>query len=394
MSTGYYPDSYNSQNTTIIVRDYVTEIPAGAFNSEYEYEFNSFANLESVLFESDTNLLTIGDYAFSQISGGGDGLSMTLPSSVTAIGKLFCSGTYLNNIIIKNCKITTIPIHAFHGSNLVDANFNLTDFLPKTVRIIDDSSFVACDSGSFPTTISFPNGITYIGKNVFRINPDSQTTYYIPKTVTYLGTGVFTNPLSIINLSSRVNVNPSLYPNAIVFNAPVCFLVNTKILTMQSNGKEKYVQIQHLCKGDLVKTSENGYKKIDVIGYSTIDHRIDNQLKKNKLYVCSQNKYPELFEDLVITGCHSILVNRLTDKQRAETIEMAERVFVTENHYRLFACLDEKAKVYPKNGEYEIWHFALENEDEKGNYGVYANGLLVESSSKRMMHEYSGMQLV
>jgi hypothetical protein len=94
---------------------------------------------------------------------------------------------------------------------------------------------------------------------------------------------------------------------------------------------------------------------------------------------------------LVITGCHSILVNKLTQKQRDE---MNGRVFVTEKHYRLFAYLDEKTKVYPKNGEYEIWHFALENEDEKGNYGVYANGLLVESSSKRMMHEYSGMQLL
>ena len=41
-----------------------------------------------------------------------------------------------------------------------------------------------------------------------------------------------------------------------------------------------------------------------------------------------------------------------------------------------------------------IWHFALENEDYYKNYGVYANGLLVETCSKRMMKEYSGMTLL
>jgi hypothetical protein len=41
-----------------------------------------------------------------------------------------------------------------------------------------------------------------------------------------------------------------------------------------------------------------------------------------------------------------------------------------------------------------IWHFALEHDNIYKNYGVYANGLLVESSSIRYMTELSGMQLL
>jgi len=40
-----------------------------------------------------------------------------------------------------------------------------------------------------------------------------------------------------------------------------------------------------------------------------------------------------------------------------------------------------------------IYHLALENENYFSNYGIYANGLLVESCSKRYLKELSGMEL-
>ena len=59
------------------------------------------------------------------------------------------------------------------------------------------------------------------------------------------------------------------------------------------------------------------------------------------------------------------------------------------------ACLDEEnANVFETPGEYTIYHFALENADYYMNYGVFANGLLVESSSKRYMIECSQMVLM
>jgi hypothetical protein len=52
--------------------------------------------------------------------------------------------------------------------------------------------------------------------------------------------------------------------------------------------------------------------------------------------------------------------------------------------------LDQKAEPYDEEGTFTIWHVALEHEDDYMNYGIWANGLLVESCSKRMMKEYSG----
>ena len=186
-----------------------------------------------------------------------------------------------------------------------------------------------------------------------------------------------------------------LYP---IWSEPsrvMCFKEGTQILCLDSqDNQEKYLPIQDLRKGVLVKTSENGYKPIKLIGHSKIYNPANSLRFKNRLYRCKKEKYPELFEDLIITGCHSILVSDLTQKEREDTIELMEHTYVTEHKYRLIACVDERADTFEEQGVFPIWHFALENEYIRGNYGVYANGLLVETSSIRMMSEYSGMELV
>jgi hypothetical protein len=56
------------------------------------------------------------------------------------------------------------------------------------------------------------------------------------------------------------------------------------------------------------------------------------------------------------------------------------RIFVTDSKYRLIACVDEQAEPLASEGVFSIWHLALENEDDKMNYGIYVNGgLLVET---------------
>ena len=41
---------------------------------------------------------------------------------------------------------------------------------------------------------------------------------------------------------------------------------------------------------------------------------------------------------------------------------------------------DDAAEPYAVAGTYEVYNFVLEGPHENTNYGVYANGLLVESS--------------
>lgn len=174
---------------------------------------------------------------------------------------------------------------------------------------------------------------------------------------------------------------------------PNCFLEGTKILCLVDN-EEKYIPIETMRKGTQVKTLASGYKDVEMIGHSTIYNPGNNLRSKDRLFKCSKSAYPELTEDLILTGCHSILVGYLTEEQRALSIELTRDIYVTEDRYRLIACLDDRAQPYEEEGTYKIWHVALENPNIFENYGMFANGLLVESMSIRMMINFSGKELV
>ena len=172
---------------------------------------------------------------------------------------------------------------------------------------------------------------------------------------------------------------------------PPCFLYDSKILTNQG-----YRPIQDLRKGDLVKTLKHYYKPIDMIGKRDMNHPASQERIKNQLYKCSKDQYPELNEDLIITGCHAILVDSFkTEEQIKQAIELnGDRLCVTDDKFRLPTCLDDRACVYEIPGEYTVYHLALENEDYFSNYGIYANGLLVETISKYDLKEYGKMELI
>jgi hypothetical protein len=152
--------------------------------------------------------------------------------------------------------------------------------------------------------------------------------------------------------------------------------------------------VQDIRKGDLVKTLNHGYVPVNMIGKTKMYNSGDSSSGQNKLYVCSVDKYPELIEDLIITGCHSILENEMSEKQRYTTIELLGRIMVTDNKYRIMAFLDDRAVPYTEEGVFTIWHIALDHTDYYMNYGIYANGLLVETCSKRYLKELSGMTLI
>lgn len=179
-----------------------------------------------------------------------------------------------------------------------------------------------------------------------------------------------------------------------VYISPPCFLEGTKILC-KIEDDEKYIPIELLERGMLVKTSLDGYKKIDMIGHSRfyIPSNSGGKRPPHTLYCCSREKYPSLFEALYITGHHAILEDKITKDQEEKTIEILGKIYITDKKYRLLACIDERAYPVDKEGFCVIWHLALENDNYYKNYGIYANGLLVESTSKRYLKELSGMTL-
>lgn len=174
---------------------------------------------------------------------------------------------------------------------------------------------------------------------------------------------------------------------------PVCFKEGSRILC-SVEGKDTYLPVESLVPGTLVKTYLHGYKKIELIGSSKVYNSGNGKKSLTSLVKCTPAKFPELTDDLVLTGAHAILVSTLPPNKEGDIRELTGKIYITDDKYRLVACLDDRTEPYPDEGVYNIWHFALENEQYTWNYGVYANGLLVESASLRTMKEFSGMTLL
>jgi len=172
-----------------------------------------------------------------------------------------------------------------------------------------------------------------------------------------------------------------------------CFKEGSRILTNKG-----YVPIESLKNGDLIKTVLHGYVPICMIGKRDIVHTASEKRIKEQLYKCTKKQYPAIFEDLVLTGCHSILVDEFKDEaQKDATLKVLNitdgNLYITDDYYRLPACVDDRASVYEIPGTYTIYHLALEHKNYYMNYGIYANGLLVESCSQRYLKELSQMEL-
>jgi len=176
-----------------------------------------------------------------------------------------------------------------------------------------------------------------------------------------------------------------------IYPAVPCFLEGTTVLCYR-DGVESYVPIETIKCGTTVLTPE-GYKKVELIGKGTISNRGDDERVQDRLYRCPAANYIQLTNDLFLTGCHSVLVPTLTDKQRRKSEEVGG-VFITGNKFRLMAYIDERAEPWVSEGKYTIWHLALESKDVTKNYGIYVNGgLLVETCCLQRMKNNSNLKL-
>jgi len=196
---------------------------------------------------------------------------------------------------------------------------------------------------------------------------------------------------SVFQIGSGVNqyyfTQSTIVPNP----NPPCFKEGSKILCVKDN-KEVYVPIENIKEGDLVQTAENGPLKVTVVATTLFNNKKGSDREKNKLYKCSTENYSELTEDLYITGKHSILVNTMSLEEQEIMKKTYGRLYTTGRKFRLMAFIDERAQPCTEEGVYSIYHLALENDEICFNYGIYANGLLVESCNTKELLNTSGMR--
>jgi len=304
--------------------------------------------------------------------------------------KSLISGLFkLNGAALSNKVVTlenvTLPgfapvkkVVVFNSSTTTSTNF--TNALDKT-NIVGNNFYVLMENANDKVTIPSMNSsvtVTKTGTSTFSINNG------ITIKTQNSGTSYSFDGLTI-NLGSVLGY--------LVDPATICFKDGTKILCLSDDSEEVEILVEDLRVGMLVKTYKHGYIPISLVGTKVIYNPGNDTRMKERLYTCSTENYPELTQDLIITGCHSILVDALTEEQTAKTLEDASDIFITDDKYRLMCFLDDRSEPYMEEGTYSIYHITLEHHDDFMNYGIYANGLLVESCSKRSMIERSYMKI-
>ena len=269
---------------------------------------------------------------------------------------------------------------------------------------ITQAAYLQTTQTNINQTIIFPTSGNYVLTFWTNANPSGFSVdnklqvnvgSIVSQIISYTGTSIwikYTVPfsVSISQLSQTLTFSPSVIVNSNLFVTgisimaaqPPCFREGT-LISCSLNGSETEVPIERLKEFPyLVKTLKHGFLPIHSIGKSLLHNPGNRDRIKRRLYKLSPLNYPEIYTPLYLTGCHGLLVPSLSDKEIQACHEQYEgKLFVTDGQYRLFACLDDRAEPYDQEGEFPIYHVALQSEDTLVNYGIYANGLLVESCS-------------
>jgi hypothetical protein len=197
------------------------------------------------------------------------------------------------------------------------------------------------------------------------------------------------NVLYIYNLTTS-----SMSPTFNMEVSSVCFKQGTKILC-----KNGYLPIEQLNETVYVKTHKNGYKKVKYL----IKTKMINSSKKtiNKLYKMKKTEKNGLIEDLYVTGSHALLKDELSEKE-VKSMNKLLSIFKDVNYERMIddkqkvlACFDKRFEEYNEEGYFNIYHIVLE--DDKGvynNYGIYANGILAESTMENTLSKLNNFDLI
>jgi hypothetical protein len=401
--TGYeYVTAYVNYAGTLAIESYTNDVSGSGFKS-FEVSFEDRTNTRfptNTLYICNANInengtISVGFYYYLVSTGlwtfAGSLITDAISTSYTdwsviEIGRgrtAISSGNRMySQLAINNVELFPIvgPWLAFYKSYILTTSTVGTGSLSSPYYTFN----YAADSGNLPLRVymngNLTSGIaTLSDSKSILLNPgDNYTNNYA------------FNYLTLVEyFISAPNNNPPKIP---------CFGENARILCFNKDlFEEEYVSIKNIRRGMLVKTLKHGYVAVEMIGKTVMrNNYAEGERHKNRLYKCTKRNYPEMTnEDLILTGCHSILVDGFKNEdERRKTVEVNRKIYITDDKYRLPACVDERAEIYEKSGTFTIYHLALQNDDYYMNYGIYANGLLVETSSRRYMRELSNMELL
>ena len=326
---------------------------------------------------------TITNYSYST-----DGTTYTDLSPAQTSSSLTIPATGLTSGSSYTFSIKAINIA---GSSNASTSVSSTFYMPTEAPTITSINGLSINFTQSPADSTITNySYSIDGTNYTALSPSKTSSPLTIPTTGLKFAKVYTYTIKAINIAGSSSTSNDF--SKLMITIIPCFKDDTKILT-----KNGYVQIKDLRNGDLIETFGHGLKPITVIGKKLVIHLATPDRNPEQLYKYTSATHSSIFEDedLIITGRHAILVDDFaSDEQRDRVFHFYKRFLKTDNKYLLPSCIDETAEVYGHPGQYTVYNLALQNDDETINYGIYANGLLVETASEDYLKNRSKMELV
>ena len=225
LSTITFPDSITSIGQYAFQYSNLSQITIPASVQTIGiYAFFNNISLTTIIFENNSNLTSIGNYAFASFPGSSSLTSINIPASVTSIGDYAFQYSNLSTITFDvNSLLTSIGDFAFGYSN------NISEIIiPTSILTIGNNSFYSCASLE-NVQIDLTSILIAIGGNAF--DGTNITSINIPASVQTIGNNAF-NGLQNIQVYSEyinnLNLIQQIYPifygainaNVILYGAP------------------------------------------------------------------------------------------------------------------------------------------------------------------------------
>jgi len=316
-----------------------------------------------------------------------------------------------NTLYIANGDNRTVGSYDATTGDPINANFITGLSLPVGLTNSGNTLYVSCASSgkvgtydattggtlndSFISGLALPTGIAISGSTMYVINSGNGTVgIYDVTTGGQINANFITGLTRPYGITINSNNNYLWITNhdnhAYQYNLynPSCFNEGTKILSLTKDLEEKYVPIETLKKGDLVKTYKHGYRKIELIGKGTMQNNPNSDKFNECMYKMAKTDTNGLTEDLIVTEGHAILVDDLGDamKQNRRILGGLHKI---DDKFLLLAAVSKDFVKLEGNDTYTYYHLALENDgNNDARYGIWANGgVLTETVSVNQFNE-------
>ena len=162
---------------------------------------------------------------------------------------------------------------------------------------------------------------------------------------------------------------------------PICYNKGTKILCVTSENIEEYLQIEDIKQGTLVKTYRHGNLPVENI--ICINFKNNPEEWNNCMYRLP--KSGDMIDSLTVTGGHGILKSRLSNEELLLDKKWFEntRWSMIDKMYLQRAAFCKDFQKIENTDLYNVYHLSLKSRSAKRRYGIWANGILSESTFKK-----------